>query len=651
MTLSAASVRAPAAAPVHAEAPVHAAAPVHAPPALEGWPREIAAAWRASFRHAATLDPAARLAAAQALRTRLHPSALGGPDGARALGLVAGTLQAVLGWSAYEQQGLAAWLMLQGRLVEMATGEGKTLAAALAAATAALAGRSVHVLTANDYLVQRDQAQMAPVFQALGLGSAAVVTATSREARQAAYRQPIVYVTGRELVFDHLKDHLALAGERDPRVLRARALAADGDTVQPLVPALQQAILDEADSILLDEASIPFILSAPGAAPDLAALEAARVLARSLQPDTDYRLLPGQRQAELTDAGRARVARVVPRSSPLWPARHAVELVRAALVAQHLLRRDRDYAVIEPQGVQLIDETTGRIAHGRQWNHPLHAMVELEEGRAPTAPLQTAARITYQRFFPRYERLGGMSGTLRESAAELQALYGCPVVRVPRVRPPQARWLGRAVYVDDASRWQRCVHRVQAMVAQGRPVLLGTDSVGASRALSAALAAAGLPHEVLNAVQDAREAQQIARAGERGRVTVTTNMAGRGTDIRLDDAARAAGGLHVILALSNRSRRSDRQLAGRAARHGDPGSAEALMSLDDAPLAWALPRAWRRWLARCARADGRLPAVFAPLLAAWAQRRLEWQERLRRRDLRLIDDEAEGYFGFAGRAE
>ena len=644
MTLSATSVLASAAAPVHAAADPE-------PPALAGWPRDIAAAWRTSFRHAATLDPPARLAAAHALRARLHPSALGGPAGADALGLVAGTLQAVLGWTAYEQQGLAAWLMLQGRLVEMATGEGKTLAAALAAATAALAGRSVHVLTANDYLVQRDQAQMAPMFQALGLGSAAVVTATPRDVRLAAYRQPIVYVTGRELVFDHLKDHLTLGGERDPRVLRARALAGAGDAGQPLVPGLQQAILDEADSILLDEASIPFILSAPGAAPDIAALEAARLLARSLRPDTDYRLLPGQRQAELTDAGRARVARVVPRGSPLWPARQAVELVRAALVARHLLRRDRDYAVVEPQGVQLIDETTGRIALGRQWNHPLHAMVELEEGRAPTPPLQTAARITYQRFFPRYERLGGMSGTLRESAAELQALYGCRVVRVPRVRPPQARWLGRAVYVDDASRWQCCVRRVRAMVAQGRPVLLGTDSVGASHALSAALAAAGLPHEVLNAVQDAREAQQIARAGERGRITVTTNMAGRGTDIRLDDAARAAGGLHVILALSNRSRRSDRQLAGRAARHGDPGSAEALMSLDDAPLAGSLPRIWHRWLARCARADGRLPAVCGPLLAAWAQRRLEWQERLRRRDLRLIDDEAEGYFGFAGRAE
>ncbi len=619
---------------------------------LPGWPSAVAQTWRMSFDHWAGADAPALTQAAAELRRQLRPHALGGVEGARALGLVAAALKHTLGWSAYDQQGLAAWLMLRGRLVEMATGEGKTLAAGLAAATAGLAGLSVHVLTANDYLVERDRETLEPLFRLLGLGTAAVCATTPRESRLLAYRQPIVYVTGRELVFDHLKDHLQLRGERDPRVLRARALGGEGASAdgQALLPRLQQAIIDEADSILLDEASIPFILSTPGAAPDVAALEAARVLAGLLGPE-DFVLMPSRRQAELTEAGRERVARTVPPSSPLWPARHAVELVRAALVAERLLVRDRDYTLSPGKGVQLIDEITGRIAFGRQWNSPLHAMVELKEGLEPTPAMQTAARITYQRFFPRYERLGGMSGTLRESHAELKALYGCPVVRVPLVKPSQARWWGQRGFVDAAARQWACVERIRDMVQQRRPVLVGTDSVRTSQNLSAALTRAGIEHQVLNAVQDADEAQAVARAGEAGRVTVTTNMAGRGTDIRLSEAALAAGGLHVILALSNRSRRIDRQLAGRAARHGDPGSAESLVCLDDPVIAQTLPARWRAALARRADAQGELPALLVRPLVMLAQRRAEWRERLLRRDLRLMDEGLVEQLAFSGRQE
>ena len=666
---------------------------------LTRWPQALQAAWQAGLEQHLGLPQAQLRERAWACRASLRESHLDEPEGAFALGFVAAAAHATLGLRAHDTQGFAASLMLRGHLAEMATGEGKTLATGLAAATAALAGLSVHVMTANDYLVQRDRQTLSPLFGLLGLDSAAIVAGMPAPERHAAYRRPIVYVTAREVVFDHLKDHLQTRGERDPRMLRAWAMGREGGQGEdggqgghggaageaarpdlpprlpgaapdgppapplpaalaavlgapadgPLVPRLQQAFLDEADSILLDEASIPFILSLPGAPPDPAALQAAREAARGLRPG-DYRLQPARRTAELTPAGVQRLAAGLPRGGPLWPLRHAAELVRAVLVAEHLLVRDRDYAVVE-QGVQLIDDITGRIAAGRQWSHPLHAMVELKEGREPTAPLHTAARVTYQRFFPRYERLGGMSGTLAEAGGELRAMYRCPVVPVPRAQPSRARWLGRRLFADGASRLQACVARTQALVAQRRPVLIGTDSVQASRALSARLDAAGIAHQVLNAVQDAEEAELVAQAGLAGRVTVTTNMAGRGTDIRPDAAALAAGGLHVILALGNRSRRVDRQLAGRAARHGDPGSAEALLSLDDVSLAQSLPAALRRRLAALADADGELPAALAPLLCAWAQRRGEWRERLQRRDLQLLDEQLAEQLAFAGTAE
>jgi preprotein translocase subunit SecA len=565
-----------------------------------------------------------------------------------ALALAAAAMQRSLGYVPYDTQLRAAWLMIDGALVEMATGEGKTLAAGLAAAVSALRGVPVHVLTANDYLVQRDRDAMAPMFELLGLRSAAVTARLSRDERHDAYRHDIVYATGREVVFDYLKDHVALGGERDPRMLRARALGGGAAAAAPVLPGLHQALIDEADSILLDEACIPFILAAPGAAPAVEALDAARAVAARLGAG-EFILRPAARDAQLTQSGLDRLTRELQPAGPLWPLRHGQELVRAALVAEHLMLRDRDYA-LRPDGIALIDEVTGRIAQGRQWTGPLQAMVELKEGRVPSAASSTAARITFQRFFPRYLRLGGMSGTLRESRGELESLYACPVVRLPLAQPSRARWLGTRGFVSAAVRWAAVVQQVRACVAAGRPVLVGTDSVAASRALSAALDHAAIPHQVLNAVQDADEAALVAQAGQAGRVTVATNIAGRGTDIRLDAAAHAAGGLHVILALANRSRRIDRQLRGRGARHGDPGSAERLLALDDAVLAlW--PRAVRRAAARTADAQGELPSAWTRVLLTGAQHVAEWRTRLLRRDLRLADKGLPETYRIAGSTE
>jgi preprotein translocase subunit SecA len=360
--------------------------------------------------------------------------------------------------------------------------------------------------------------------------------------------------------------------------------------------------------------------------------------------------LARRRQMQLTEAGRARVTQaVLGAGGVLSPARRAHELVEAALAARHLYRRDREYAVTAA-GIALIDEVTGRIAEGRRWTGALHQMIELHEGLPPSVPSTTAAQITYQRFFPRYLQLGGMSGTLLEAAPELRVLYDRGVTPLPLARANHRRWLGERVHVNVVRKWDAVVARVRAVALTGRPVLVGTDSVAASQQLSQRLHACGVTHQVLNALQDADESARIARAGQRGVVTVATNIAGRGTDIHLDDATRTLGGLHVIACMRNRSRRIDRQLVGRCARHGDPGSAESVLSLDDELLTRHAPRWLRRCAAACAR-NGIVPAFIARPLFALAQRAAERADRQQRRTLRLTDRLAAELHAFTGRSE
>ena len=595
-------------------------------------------------------DDAPALQAALAdVRRRLRRDSRGHDACALALGVVASMMQRTLGRTPYPAQLQAAWLILQGRFVEMATGEGKTLAAGLAAAAGALSGVPVHVMTANDYLVQRDCELLQPLFGALGLSSGCVVASMPREVRTAVYRRDVVYVTAKEVAFDYLKDHLTLRGERDPLLLRAREL--DGILAQtPLLPGLCFAVLDEADSILLDEACMPLILSTRGVAIDEVGHRRAYALSGDLQAPRDYVLEPQRRQTVLTDAGRERVTQaVLGVRGVLHPPRRAHELVEAALAARTLFRRDREYAR-SGDDIALIDEITGRIAEGRRWTGALHTMIELHEGLAPSAPAVTAAQITYQRFFPRYLHLGGMSGTLLESAAELRVLYDGGVAPVPLAQASRRRWLGERVFARAPLQWAAVVTRTREFAASGRPVLIGTDSLAASQQLSQHLQCAGIAHQVLNALQNADEAARIARAGQRGVVTVATNIAGRGTDIHLDADVRALGGLHVIACMRNRSRRIDRQLIGRCARHGDPGSAERLLSLDDELLVRRVP-AWLRRLAAAAARDGEVPAMWARPLFSLAQRAAERADRQHRRTLRLADRDAAERHAFAGQIE
>lgn len=600
-------------------------------------------------------EAAVRERCVHALRRQgLDPAATG-----HAMALVAHALARTTGLQPYSTQLLAAWWLLSGSFVEMATGEGKTLAMGLAAGVAALGGAAVHVLTANDYLATRDHALLAPAYDALGLRSAAITAEASPAERAAAYRLPIVHATAREIGFDHLRDHLRLGSRRDPALRRAAALAADGAALppaEPVLPGLCVALLDEADSLLLDEATVPLLLAQPGVGPDRVAVEAAWSLSAALQDGTHYRLNAALQRAELTEEGLRHLGRQWGERPGL---RRQVDLVQCALVARHLLQRDRHYALAH-QGVELIDEPTGRRAAGRRWSGHLYPMVQIKEGLPPSAPAVAAAQVTYPRLFQRYPLLAGVSGTLAEARRELRATYGKPVQQVPLAHADRRCHWGTRLWLDAADRDRAVAGRVAELQRRGRPTLVGTDSVAGALALSRRLHEAGIAHQCLHAGHGGDEARLIARAGVAGCVTVTTAMGGRGTDIRLDDAARAAGGLHVLVTAFQRSRRGDRQLIGRAARQGDPGSAEALLALDDALLATAVPHGLLHLARRAAVLAGAgrpqpggatVPAwLAAPLLAA-ARRQLERADAARRRQAAQAAGDADDWLGFAGLAE
>lgn len=546
----------------------------------------------------------------------------------------------------FDTQVIAADIVLGSRLAEMATGEGKTYAVALAAATAALAGIPVHVVTANDYLVARDANLLRNVYAELGLTVGAVLQGQQTPERRAAYACDITYCTAKELVFDYLRD--GLSRSRDPFHQRVDQLAGEGGT-PPLLRGLCMAIVDEADGILIDEACVPFILSRPVAnEQETGYLSQSLEIARQLRIDVDFRLDTATRVAQLTEKGCGRVEALVQHCASVWRNRlHREETIRTALAALHLYRRDRCYLVRDGK-VLIIDDTTGRVAPGRAWSRGLHQLIELKEGCAPTAAQVTAAQITYQRFFPRYLRLGGLSGTLQESGGELRALYDLAVQHVPLRRPSRRNVLPTRLFPNGEALWKAVLKRVIELNRAGRPVLVGTDSVADSELLSHRLNTAGIAHAVLNARNDRGEAEIVARAGQRGAITVVTNIAGRGTDIALGSGVSELGGLHVLCCQLNAARRIERQLAGRCARQGAPGSAETWLAADAPLFREVLPDTVRRLIA--ARA-GSAPSLLVRALATLVQRRIERHRVLERKRLLEQDKLMDRRLSFGGPLE
>jgi preprotein translocase subunit SecA len=565
---------------------------------------------------------------------------------ARTFALVREAARRTIGQRHYDVQLLGGWVLLNGLVAEMETGEGKTLTATLPACTAALAGVPVHIITVNDYLTARDAATMGPVYQALGLTVGAIVHGKDPAARRAAYGCDVTYCTNKELTFDYLRDRIALGRDESRIQLAIERLAGGKSRAGQLnLRGLFYAIVDEADSVLIDEARTPLVISGAGdSAPEREMYETALEVPRRLEAGSDFRMDPKERHLELTDRGRARLDEWGPALPALFHGeRRREELVSQALVALNLFHRDTHYLVRDKK-VHIIDEFTGRILADRTWEQGLHQMVEAKE-ELPLSNRQTSvARITYQRFFRRYLWLAGMTGTAHEVRRELWSVYRLPVVRVPTHRPVRRRSTGDRVFTTEAEKWVAIVARVKALHEIGRPVLIGTRSVSASEKLSAHLNQAGLEHQLLNARQDEQEAEIVAEAGQYGRITVATNMAGRGTDITLGPGVAELGGLHVIATELHESARIDRQLFGRGGRQGDPGTLEAMVSLEDELI--------RVYLAGLRALPSRLQSPrLRRLLFKLAQKRAESVNAGVRKQLLSFDDQLGDMLAFTGRRD
>ncbi len=588
------------------------------------------------------------------LRTRMAGEGLSDELVARSFALVREVSARTVGMRPFDVQIVGGWVILQGMLAEMQTGEGKTLTATLPACSAALAGIPVHVVTANDYLAARDAELMRPVYEALGLTVGTVTNELKDPVqRRAAYACDVTYCTSQQVAFDYLRDRLVLGNARGRLTLALERLHDPNARLHRLLlRGLCFAIVDEADSVLIDEARTPLILSRPVRSADPPEVYGqALSLARRLERGADFQLNERHREVLVTDRGAERVARLSAGLEGPWKdARHREELTRLALSALHLFARDKHYLVRDGK-VQIIDQNTGRIMADRSWERGLHQLIEVKENCDVSPPKETLARISYQRFFRRYLRLGGMTGTAREVAGELRSTYGLEVVTVPTHRPMQRQAGPTRVYATTAAKWLAVIAHVRALRARGRPVLVGTCSVAASERLSSLLNRAGLEHELLNARQDQREAEIVARAGEPGRITVATGMAGRGTDIALAPGVAEAGGLHVIATEPGEARRIDRQLFGRCGRQGDPGSYEALLSLEDDLLTLHRPRGPLKLLRKLRRSDRSLARRVGEVCVSRAQRAEERKHARMRRDLLRLEEYLGNVLAFAGSME
>ncbi|MHC4559210.1 MAG: preprotein translocase subunit SecA [Planctomycetota bacterium] len=502
----------------------------------------------------------------------------------RAFALVREVAARQIGNKPFPVQIAGAFAIDHGCITEMATGEGKTLTATMPATVAGWRGRGCHIITVNDYLAERDAEWMGKIYRFCGLSVAHIEQAMSADDRRAAYQADITYCTNKEVSADFLRDRLALGRVRGlSSALLAKITRAGRSVIDRLVQrGLNFAIIDEADSVLVDEAITPLIISGPAPNPEqIEAFRQAADIVSNFKQDTDYRINARYREIELTNEGKNRLAQAAETFGDIWQAeRRREEIATKALVAKDLYSLDKQY-VIDEGKVVIVDDFTGRLMPDRSWRDGLHQAVEAKEKLEITPPKDTYARISFQRFFRMYRKFSGMTGTASEAAAEFWQIYHLPVVVIPTNRPCKRTNPPDIVLPTGPAKWKRILSEIRRVHERSRPVLVGTRSVQDSEYISQLLEAENLNHQVLNAVRHREEAQIIAGAGQAGKITVATNMAGRGTDIKLGRGVAESGGLHVIASERNESGRIDRQLFGRCARQGDPGSAQAIVSLED----------------------------------------------------------------------
>ena len=504
-----------------------------------------------------------------------------------------------LGLRPFPVQMMGALALHRGYLAEMATGEGKTLTAGLAAVLAGWTKHPCHIVTVNDYLVERDAERIAPLYEFCGVKVGCVTASMDPVERQKGYSCDVTYTTSKELLADFLRDRLRLGRLQQPtqrlirRLLKPRSAAWDGIVTR----GLHTAILDEADSVLIDEAVTPLIISQTHENAFLKeAVKTAHHLVADMVQGEHYLVNLRYREIELTGEGIRKLWETAMNLPGLWRgAQRCQELAIQALAAREFFHPGKQYIINEGK-IIIVDEFTGRPMPQRTWREGMHQAIEAKEGMEPSDPSETIARLSFQRFFRCFRKLSGMTGTAREVAGEIWQIYNLPVITIPTNKPCiREHWSDR-IFADEESKWEAIVDDIERLHTLGRPLLVGTRSVVASERLASMLVARGMMCNVLNANRLKEESLIIAMAGEYGRITIATNMAGRGTDIKLGLGVSKLGGLHVIATERNESGRIDRQLFGRSARQGEPGSAQAYVSPEDDLLKRHLPKVVNRAL-------------------------------------------------------
>jgi preprotein translocase subunit SecA len=576
---------------------------------------------------------------------RLRGRARGGESLRRllpeAFGLVCVAIRRTIKLNPFDVQLAGGVVLYEQGIAELATGEGKTIVAIFPAFLTALEGKGVHVTTVNDYLARRDAEWVGPAHRLLGLTIGCIQQQMPDPERKAAYRCDITYGTASEFGFDFLRDRLKVAGNRGQEApfwapwIQGAAAAPSPDDVF-VQRGHHFALVDEADSIFVDEARTPLVIGSPTrpATPEEAEpyVWADRV-ARQMQYEEHFTFDQPKQKMELTTAGK-QLARWA--NPPIGPYDHAMdkleERLEKSLHAHHRFRRDQHYMIDDKGKVIIIDEFTGRRMPDRHWQDGLHQAVEAKEGVQVNFPTEHVAQITYQSYFRLYKKLAGMTGTAAQNRLELRRVYKRWVVCVPTNRPVRRADLADRVFPTEDAKFDAVVADVLRLRAEGRSVLIGTRSVDKSEKLSKRLREAGIEHQVLNARQHEQEAKIVALAGEPGRVTIATNMAGRGTDIKPPPEVLAVGGLHVLGTERHEARRIDRQLMGRSGRQGDPGTSQFLLSLEDELLEGLGPAAQERWKQYGRRGGNREWDRFVNLFRR-AQRKVERRHYKARVDL------------------
>jgi preprotein translocase subunit SecA len=546
---------------------------------------------------------------------------------------------------------MGALALHRGFLAEMATGEGKTLTAGLAAVLSGWTRRPCHIITVNDYLVQRDAEWLRPLYAFCGVRVGFVTAQADPPARREGYAADVTYVTSKEVLADFLRDRLRAGDLKQPtrrlirRLLNPQATADDGMVLR----GLHTAIVDEADSVLIDEAVTPLIISAQHKNEALRqVVQLAQEIVEPFTPELDYQVNHRYREIELTAAGREKLDSRCASLTGIWQGNERrLELVRQALLAREFYLSGKQYVVVEGK-IVIVDEFTGRPMPQRSWRQGMHQAIEAKEKIPITDPAETIARLSFQQYFRLYHRLAGMTGTAREAAGEFWHIYGLPVIRIPTNKPCiRVQWPDR-IFPDEPSKWNAVVEEIGRLHASGRPILIGTRSVSASERLGTMLTERGLYFNLLNAVHHQEEAAVVANAGQLSQITIATNMAGRGTDIKLAAGVAQLGGLHVIATERHESGRVDRQLFGRSARQGDPGTAQAFVSTEDELI--------RRYLPKAAQLNLKL-ALQAPLPGrqqlseaafALAQRKAQRSAFAQRKAVLRTDDWLEEALSFTG---